>query len=425
MALLVLAITACEDGPMFLFEPPVGKFVWAYQAPYDGEFRAENIEIAALVQLTQSGSPAYLVDASFKGELTVSTAPAVIDGDFQTSCGLWLLSPVAGDVRMVADGVLGYPWGAMFSPDGERMVYAATEECPSTPGHDLNAGMQLLDLGTMESTTLYEGERAPVLRGWAAPDIILAMRDVPDLGWTYRIIGLEPRSERVLDMVLEYLGFKLFTDIPSPLGDQVLLVDEYPSGSSWNSEFSLHSLITGEPIGEPWEAWFTPQAGKLWSPNGRLLSYLVAGSIQDGLPVDVMMLNPETGEHAAILSGLDTRTDAFLPQTWSPKSEAVLLLADDRTALHAVNADGSGYGEVAGSALGGSLPTYRNVRWPAGGGYLFFERHGPKPERGVTVTSAESEIWAAVVRLPGEGDDALEERVRQLESGPWPASLKP
>ena len=136
-----------------------------------------------------------------------------------------------------------------------------------------------------------------------------------------------------------------------------------------------------------------------------------------------MMLNPETGEHAAILSGLDTRTDAYLPQTWSPKSEAVLLLADDRTALHAVNADGSGYGEVAGSALGGSLPTYRNVRWPAGGGYLFFERHGPKPERGVMVTSAESEVWAAVVRLPGEGDDALEERVRQLESGPWPVSL--
>ncbi len=425
MALLVLAITACEDGPMFLFEPPVGKFVWAYQAPYDGEFRAQDLEIAALVQLTESGSPAYLVDASFKGELTVSSAPAVIEGGIQTSCGLWLLSPEAGNIRKVADGVLSYPWGALFSPDGERIVYAATEECPSSPGHDLNADMQLLELGTMESTTLYEGEQAPVHRGWAGPHIMLAMRDFPDLGWTYRIIYLEPRSELVGDLAIEYRGFNLFTDRPSPLGDKVLVVDEYPPGSSFNSEFSLHSLITSEPIGEPWEAWFTPQAGKLWSPNGRELLYLVAGSIQDGLPVDVMTLNPETGEHVAILTGLDTRTDAFLPQTWSPKSEAVLLLADDRTALHAVNADGSGYGEVAGSALGGSLPTYRNVRWPAGGGYLFFERHGPKPERGVMVTSAESEVWAAVVRLPGEGDDALEERVRQLESGPWPASLKP
>ena len=88
-----------------------------------------------------------------------------------------------------------------------------------------------------------------------------------------------------------------------------------------------------------------------------------------------------------------------------------------------MNADGSGYGEVTGSELGGALPTYRNVRWPAAGGYLFFERHGPKPERGVMVTSVESEIWAAVVRLPGESDGALEDRVRQLESGPWPVRV--
>ena len=409
---------------MFVSTPP-GESVWVYEPPYDGEFHAQDLEIAALVQLTESGSPAYLIDASFKGELTVSPYPVPAEGGVVNSCGLWLLSPEAGSVQKVADGALGYPWGAMFSPDGERMIYTATEECPSTPGQHVDADMQLLELGTEESTTLYEGERAPVLRGWAAPEIFLAMRNVPDLGWTYRIIHLEPRSELVLDLVIEYRGFNLFTDRPSPLGDKVLLVDEYPPGSSWNSEFSLASLITSEPIGEPWEAWFAPQAGKLWSPDGRSLLYLVAGSVQDGLPVDVMMLDPETGEHTPILNGLSTRADAYLAQTWSPKSEAVLLLANDRLALHAVNADGSGYVEVAGSTLGGSLPTYRNVRWPAGGGYLFFERQGPKPERGVMLTSVESEIWAAVVRLPGESDQALEERVRNLQSGPWPVSLAP
>lgn len=424
MALLAVALAACQDEPLFEFQPPVGNFVWVYEPPYDGEFHAQDLEIAALVQLTESGSPAYLIDASFKGELTVSPYPVLAEGGVVNSCGLWLLSPEAGDARKLSDGVLGYPWGALFSPDGERMIYAASKECPSVPAHDLDADMRLLELETEESTTLYQGERVPVLRGWAAPEIFLAMRNVPDLGWTYRTIHLEPYSELVSELAIEYEGFKLFTDRPSPLGDKVLLVDERPAtGSSWNSEFSLHSLITSEPIGEPWEAWYTPDTAGLWSPNGRLLLYLVAGSIRDDLPIDVMMLDPKTGEHTPILNGLDTMTDVYLPQTWSPKSETVLLLADDRTALHAVNADGSGYGEVAGSVLGGALPTYRNVRWPAGGGYLFFERHGPKPERGVTVTSVESEIWAAVVRLPGESDGALEERVRQLESGPWPVSV--
>lgn len=406
---------------MFVFEPP-GDSVWVYTPPYDGEFRAQELEIAALVQLTESGSPAYLIDASFKGELTVSPYPALAEGGVQTSCGLWLLSPEAGDVRKVSDGVLGYPWGALFSPDGERMAYAATEECPSAASQNVDAGMQLLEPETMESTTLYEGEGAPILRGWAGPDSILAMREFPDLGWTYRTIYLEPRSEFVHDLSIEYQGFNLFTDKPSPLGDRVLLVDESRL-TSFNSELSLASLITSETIGEPWEGWLHPHAGHSpWAPDGRSLVYLVAGSVADGMPIDVMTLDPETGEHAPILTGLSARTDATLPQAWSPKSVAVLLLADGRTALHVVNVDGSGYGEVVGSALDGPLSAYHNVRWPAGGGYLFFERHAPL-ERGVMLTAVESEIWAAVVRLPGESDGALGERVRQLQSGPWPVSL--
>ena len=424
MALLALPIAACQDPPLFVFEPP-GESEWVYTPPYDGEFRAQELEIAALVQLTESGSPAYIVDASFKDELTVSPYPALDEGGVQTTCGLWLLSPEAGDVRKVSEGVLSYPWGALFSPDGERMAYAATEECPSGPGHDLFADMRVLELGTMETTTLYEGEGEPVLRGWAGPDSILAMREFPDLGWTYRTIYLEPRSELVHDLSIEYQGFNLFNDRPSPLGDMVLLVDESPLGSSFNSELSLASLITSETLGEPWEGWLHPQAGHTpWSPDGRSLVYLVAGSVADGMPIDLMKVDAETGEHTPILSGLDARTDANLPQAWSPKSEAVLLLTDERSALHAVNVDGSGYGEVAGSALDGTLSAYHNVRWPAGGGYLFFERHAPL-ERGVMLTTVESEIWAAVVRLPGESDGALEERVRQLRSGPWPVSLAP
>ena len=411
---------------MFIFDPP-GHFVWAYQAPYDGEFRAQDLEIAALVQLTESGSPAYLIDASFKGELTVSPYPTLTEVGMSAACGLQLINPEEGEVRQVSSGALAYPWGALFSPDGARLAYAATDECPSTLAYDLSADLQVLDIGTMESTTLYEGERAPILRGWTTPDILIAMREVTDLGWTYRYIGIDPRSERVPDLVIEYQGFKLFNDKPSPLGDKVLLVEDSPSQSStFNSELSLASLITSETIGEPWEGWLHPQAGNSpWAPDGRSLVYLVAGSLSDGMPIDVMTFNARTGEHASVLTGLNPQSDAYLPQAWSPKSEAVLLLTDDRTELHAVNADGSGYGQVAGSALGGPLPTYRNVRWPAGGGYLFFERHGPKPERGVMTTAVESEIWAAVVRLPGESNRALEERVRRLESGPWPVAVGP
>ena len=426
MALLAVAIAACQDEPLFVSAPPSDDPEWVYEATYDGEFRAQELEIAALVQLTGSGSPTYLIDVSFKGEITVSPYPAFDPtvGDFGITCGLWLISPEAGNVLKVSDGVLSYPWGALFSPDGENMAHAATEGCPSTSSQHVDADMKLLELGTMETTTLYEGERAPILRGWAGPDIILAMREVPDLGWTYRTIYLEPRSELVIDLTLKYEGLHLFNDKPSPLGDKVILVDEFPLGSSLNSKLSLALLITSEPIGEPWEAWLHPQAGHSpWSPNGRSLVYLVADNVPDGMPIDLMTLDAETGEHTPVLTGLDAQSDAYLPQAWSPRSEVVLLLTDKRSALHTVNVDGSGYGEVPGSALDGPLSAYHNVRWPAGGGYLFFERHGPKPERGVSVTSLESEIWAAVVRLPGESDSALEDRVRQLESGPWPVSL--
>ena len=423
LSVLAIAIAACQDGPLFIFDPP-GHFVWAYQAPYDGEFRAQDLEIAALVQLTESGSPVYLNDVSYTGKLAVSPYPAVdAGGALRPSCGLWLLSPEAGDVQKVSDGMLSLPWGALFSPDGEKMAYAATNECPSAPGNDLFADLEFLDLGTMESTTLYEGDRAPILRGWSTPDSLLAMREVQDLGWTYRTIGLNPRSEVVYNLVIEYQGLKLFNDRPSPQGDDVLLVDEFPLGSSFNTELALASLITSETIGEPWEGWLHPQAGHTpWSPNGRSLVYLVAGDVADGMPIDLMMVDARSVEHTPILTGLSAREDASLPQAWSPKSEAVLLLTDGRNALHAVNTDGSGYGEVAGSALDGPLSTYHNIRWPAGGGYLFFERHAPM-ERGVMLTTVESEIWAAVVRLPGESDRSLQERVQKLRSGPWPVSL--
>ena len=48
--------------------------------------------------------------------------------------------------------------------------------------------------------------------GLGVPDIFLAMRHVPDVGWTYRIIRLDGSSERVVpDLALEYQGFYLFT----------------------------------------------------------------------------------------------------------------------------------------------------------------------------------------------------------------------
>ena len=120
------------------------------------------------------------------------------------------------------------------------------------------------------------------------------------------------------------------------------------------------------------------------------------------MPIDLMTLDVRTGEHRAILSGLSPE-DAFIPQAWSPDSQVVLLLSEDRTALHAVNVDGSGFGEVAGSTLSAPKSNYRGVRWSLDGGYLFFHRDPPLP-RGEIVTTMETEIWAAVVRLPEESD---------------------
>ena len=396
-----------------------------YEPPYTGEFRAQDLEIAATFQLTHSDEIIYrFSDVSMKGELAVSAYPAVIDGALEAACGLWLLSPETGQIQEISKGVLSYPWGALFSPDGERIIYAAGEECPSATAQSIDGGIWLLELRTMERSALYESERAPVLRGWAYLDIFLAMRHVPDVGWTYRIIHLGESSERVVpDLALEYQGFYLFTDRPSPQGDLLLRVDQDLT-SSFNSELSLASLITGEPIVDPWQGWPHPHAGDSpWSPDNRSLLYLVAGSIQEGMPIDLMTLDVRTGEHRAILSGLSPE-DAFIPQAWSPDSQVVLLLPEDRTTLHAVNVDGSGFGEVAGSTLSAPKSNYRGVRWSLDGGYLFFHRDPPLP-RGEIVTTMETEIWAAVVRLPGESDADLQERVRQLQAGPWPVYLQP
>ena len=420
--LLVLGCAGGETAPTSM--PPSGFEVWVYEPPYTGEFRAQDLEIAATFQLTQSDEIIYrFSDVSMKGELAVSAYPAVIDGVLEAACGLWLLSPETGQVQEISKGILSYPWGAMFSPDGDRIIYAAAEECPSESAQSHEEGMWLLDLRTMETTTLYESE-APVLRGWTLPDTFLAMRHVPDVGWTYRIITLDRSSERVVpDLALEYQGFYLFTDRPSPNGNKLLLVDEDLT-SSFNSELSLASLITGEPIVDPWQGWPHPHTGDSpWSPDNRSLLYLVAGSIQDGMPIDLMTLDVRTGEHRAILSGLSPE-DAFIPQAWSPDSQVVLLLSEDRTALHAVNVDGSGFGEVAGSTLSAPKFNYRGVRWSLDGGYLFFHRDPPLP-RGEIVTTMETEIWAAVVRLPEESDADLQERVRQLQEGPWPVYLQP
>ena len=218
--LLVLGCAGGETAPTSM--PPSGfDMVWVYEPPYTGEFRAQDLEIAATFQLTQSDEIIYrFSDVSMKGELAVSAYPAVIDGVLEAACGLWLLSPETGQVQEISKGILSYPWGAMFSPDGDRIIYAAAEECPSESAQSHEEGMWLLDLRTMETTTLYESE-APVLRGWTLPDTFLAMRHVPDVGWTYRIITLDRSSERVVpDLALEYQGFYLFTDRPSPQRQQ-------------------------------------------------------------------------------------------------------------------------------------------------------------------------------------------------------------
>ena len=96
MALLAVALAACQDEPLFVSAPPSDDTEWAFLPPYEGEFRAQDLEIAALVQLTESGSPAHLIDASFKGELTVSPYPVMDPAGLMTACGLWLLSPCGG-----------------------------------------------------------------------------------------------------------------------------------------------------------------------------------------------------------------------------------------------------------------------------------------------------------------------------------------
>ncbi len=426
ISLTTLGCAASETAPTSL--PPSGSnFVWVYEPPYTGEFRAQDLEIAATFQLTRSDEIIYrFSDVSMKGELVVSAYHAMIDGALETACGLWLLSPKTGQVQEISKGILSYPWGALFSPDGERMVYAAAEERSSATSESREEGMWLLDLRSMETTTLYESE-APFLRGWAYLDTLLAMRHVPDVGWTYRIIRLGEGSELVVpDLALEYQGFWLFTDTPSPRGDLLLRLDQNQNlTSSFNWEFSLVSLITGSPVGEPWQGWPDLSASdSYWSPDNRSLLYRVAGSVQEGMPIDLMKLDVRTGEHTPILSGLRPREDPIIPQAWSPDSQVVLLLSEDRTALHAVNVDGSGFGKVAGSTLSAPKSNYRGVRWSLDGGYLFFHRDPPLP-RGEIVSTMETEIWAAVVRLPGESDADLQARIRQLQAGPWPVYPEP
>ena len=43
MALIAVALAACQDEPLFVSAPPSDDPEWVYEPPYEGEFRARSL----------------------------------------------------------------------------------------------------------------------------------------------------------------------------------------------------------------------------------------------------------------------------------------------------------------------------------------------------------------------------------------------
>ena len=374
-----------------------------------------------MVQITEGGSP-WLTDVSVDGELLVAGIEIETERS-PADCGLWLLNLQTGQVIKIAEGLVSYPWGALFSPVGGRAIYSATDECTlpiaSGTAQSLNEGMWVLDLKTLETETIYDRE-PPVLLGWLSADSFLVTRPAPDgEGWTLWVEDRDGGSQVVHNLVMEYRGFNLFTDKLSPDGSLIYHHVETLQ-EVFSDQLSLTSLSSGEVTRESWQGWWWPGSrGQPWSPDSRLLLYHVAGSVRGDMPIDLMVLDVETGEHHLLLKDIG-REGPLESLTWPPDSQVVLLLSDDGTTLYALNADGSDLTEVTSSTLTGTLSSYVNLHWSMDCGYLFFHRVQPPPQYDYL-----TEIWVGVVRRPGESDVDLQARLQQLQDGPWPVAISP
>ena len=129
--LLVLGCTAGETASTSL--PPSGyNMVWVYEPPYTGEFRAQDLEIAATIQLTHSDELHLpVLRRIHEGRASGICLPC---GDRRSASGS--LRPLASEPRDRPDpgDLKGHSQLSMGRPVLETATgsYAGAEECNSS-----------------------------------------------------------------------------------------------------------------------------------------------------------------------------------------------------------------------------------------------------------------------------------------------------
>lgn len=352
-----------------------------------------ELRIADTIQMASSRDVIGVADATDDGERTlvwVFPRPEVRSGCAQ----LWLLE-LDGSASLVAEDVpVSRPLltQAVFSPDGDKIAYAAAVDCAQSPAAT-EATLVVVGVDGGGRHEIATGITS--LRVWTPDDRLFFDRE--SMGSSLWQVGADGADEeqrfvgRVISVSPDGAYFVTLKEAEGTDGD--------PPPGALLPGLEFHGLEGGRLL-EGTGVSLEGEGGGGWSPDGH--RYIYVALTAEGLE-GPRVLNLETGE-TELLASLDDLLGSgqSIPSAviWSPDGSRLLLQAAPDTA-------GTGAPLLAAKAVAGKLTeltdggvTFSDAQWTAHGQLLLYTDH--------------QSVWAAVMRI-GEGEDEAKSMVKELQ----------
>ena len=379
-----LVSLACNDGPSSS-EPTPGETI--------EESDVEALRIVEQIQLAGTEDVIGIADStSDGGQLLVWVFPRP---EVRTGCALLWVVELGGDASLIAEDVpVSRPLmtGALFSPEGNEVAYAAAEDCAQSPAA-AEATLVVVDVAGGARREIASDITS--LHVWTSDGRLLFDRGTEDVSlWQADAEGdgeEQLLAERVISVSPD--GARSVTKRVGPLLEFRTLGDD--------------EAVETAGVSLEGEAGF---AGAGWSPDSQ--RYVYFGTGEEGIG-GLSVIEIETAE-TRLLASLEELGDperATVPRvlTWSPDS-LLLLLQEAASAgqlgppLLVVSAERSEFRELT---EGGGA--FLDAQWTEQGGLLLYvDGH---------------DVWVAVMDV-GQGDDDLQSKVEGLKQAfPEPIDL--
>jgi len=262
---------------------------------------------------------------------------------FKVSAGGGNATPVTVLDKSRGDEAHRFP---QFLPDGRHFVFM-----PWKSGSVLRV-IQLAELGTMGSTTLFESESAPVVSGHH----LIYVRDRPSRlmaqSFDPRTLSLEGRPVRIVDD--DDVDFWWYTGQPMVSASADVLV--YTTGKFRRNQLTWFNRA-GRQLGSVGDSdvHYDPAI----SVDGTMLAVERRDSDRDA--TDIWTVDLARGAFARLTSSSGYESTA----TWSPDGRRIVFSSDqgDHPQLRMKNASGTGAEEVLIDRRGYSLDWSRDGRY--------------------------------------------------------------